>query len=435
MKKVLTNAVLASLLSFSCTTYQVEDDSTESSNSSSSNGELTVEVRSSNSTSISYPLNIFVFDESGECVYTDELDSSEESFLTELSQGTYYVVALTGLNDEDYSLPSEYTYDDFILLSNNNAASEALLAARSEVDLEESTTLTLTLKHTMTAISATLYDVPEEAIEVSLKISPLSSAMSFAGEYKNDSKSSTIDCQLEDDEWTASTVYLFPCESTTTKLSITVTTDESSATFSCSIQEQLEAGQPYHLVGSYTESELSLEGTFEIEAWKESEEIEFTFGSGVDTSDDTDDEDEVETVSEVPEDGDIWNDCLVWNVEELSTGEIQFYIISPEEITDYYYNAVYYLALYEYGDWTDWTVFTKDEAVEFRTFVNNYGFDELNELIEEAGGTTFAEASGKRYLCEDCTYSFSLHTNTISAVGTKTKYILRPIKLITVSVE
>ena len=435
MKKFWANAVLISLLSISCSTYTLEDDSSENNNENSSDtvesGELSVEVRASSEASINYPIVIFVFDENEECVYSTELDSSSDSFLTELTQGTYYVVALTGLNDTDFSLPSEYTYEDYILLSNNNTSSEPLMAARAEVELEEATTLTLTLKHTMTSISGTLYGIPDDAVEVSLKISPVSSAMSFSGEYKNDSKSSVISCEQEDEEWTASTVYLFPCESSTTKLSITVTTSESSATFSTTIQKQLEAGQPYHLVGNYSESELTLEGTFTIEDWNESEEIEFSFGgTGVE-----DDDEEVEYVDEIPEEGDIWNGCLVWNVEELGSDEVQFYIISPEEITDYSYNAVYYLALYEYGDWTDWTVFTKEEAEDFRTFVNDYGFDELNALLEEAGSTTFAEADGKRYLCEDCSYSFSLHTTTISAVGTKTKYILRPVKLITVASE
>ena len=433
MNKYLAMTMVLCVLSASCSTYTIDDDSSDISTQSDVTSELSVAVRNTSTESDSYQITLFIFDEDKTLVYEKESSVGDYTFSAELSQGTYYVVAMSGLNDTDYILPSDFTYDDYLVLSDNNCASEALMAVTSEVDLETSTEMSLKLKHTMTSVSATLKNVPDGATSVSLKVSPVSSAITFSGTYKNDSKSSTLECVKEDSVWTAETTYLLPCESETTKLSITVATDDGQATYTTTIDQGMEAGQPYHLIGNYSASDITLEGDFEIEGWKTSQEIEFTFGDSVTDSDD--EEEEVEYEEDIPSDGDIWNGCLVFGVTEVSTGTVQFYIISPEETTDYAYNCEYYLAVYEYNDWDEWTVFTKEEAVLFRDFVNDYGFDELNEVLEAAGSTTLADSSGKRYLCEDCEYSFSLHTSTISAVGTKTKYILRPVKLITVSTE
>ena len=433
MKKYYYLAAFLCLLSGGCSSYIIDDESEDNSDDAVvETSELSVSVRASSTGTSDYEVSLFIFDEDKTLVYEKDGSEGDYTFSTELSKGTYYVVAMSGLNDTDYTLPSDFTYDDYIVLSDNNCASEALMAASSEVELESSTEISLKLVHKMTSVSATLKGIPEEATAVTLKIYPVSSAITFAGEYKNDSKYCTLECVEDDSEWTADTTYLLPCESEETKLTITITTDDGQATYSSIIDEAMEAGQPYHLVGNYSESDITLEGEFEIEEWLTTLEIEFTFG---DEEDEEDEEETVEDVSEVPSEGDIWNGCLVFDVEEVSTGIVQFYIISPEEITDYSYNCEYYLSVYEYNDWDEWDVFTKDEAVSFRDFVNDYGFDELNEVLEAAGSTTLADSSGKRYLCEDCEYSFSLHTTTISAVGTKTKYILRPVKLITASVE
>ena len=433
MKKYYYLAAFLCLLSGGCSSYIIDDESEDNSDDAVvETSELSVSVRASSTGTSDYEVSLFIFDEDKTLVYEKDGSEGDYTFSTELSKGTYYVVAMSGLNDTDYTLPSDFTYDDYIVLSDNNCASEALMAASSEVELESSTEISLKLVHKMTSVSATLKGIPEEATAVTLKIYPVSSAITFAGEYRNDSKYCTLECVKDDSEWTADTTYLLPCESEETKLTITITTDDGQATYSSIIDEAMEAGQPYHLVGNYSESDITLEGEFEIEEWQTTLEIEFTFG---DEEDEEDEEETVEDVSEVPSEGDIWNGCLVFDVEEVSTGIVQFYIISPEEITDYSYNCEYYLSVYEYNDWDEWDVFTKDEAVLFRDFVNDYGFDELNEVLEAAGSTTLADSSGKRYLCEDCEYSFSLHTTTISAVGTKTKYILRPVKLITASVE
>ena len=56
---------------------------------------------------ISYPVNVYVFDEDGACVATKSIESSEEPLELNVPAGDYDVYAVAGADGEDYDLPSK----------------------------------------------------------------------------------------------------------------------------------------------------------------------------------------------------------------------------------------------------------------------------------------------------------------------------------------
>lgn len=71
-------------------------------------------------------------------------------------------------------------------------------------------------------------------------------------------------------------------------------------------------------------------------------------------------------------------------------------------------------------------MFTNEEARDFiDTFQDNMA--ELNGLMTEHNSEIFFKNTTGRYLCNDCKSSFSLETGTISKVGAKKKYFMRPV--------
>lgn len=56
---------------------------------------------------ISYPVNVYIFDESGRCVYLEQIVSEEENLSLNLPEGSYDVYALAGTDAEAYELPTK----------------------------------------------------------------------------------------------------------------------------------------------------------------------------------------------------------------------------------------------------------------------------------------------------------------------------------------
>ncbi|MGN0057009.1 MAG: FimB/Mfa2 family fimbrial subunit [Phocaeicola plebeius] len=424
-----------------CTPYQLTEEESETEQTpvnppSTEQGELALQVRNTDNTPLNLPITVFLFDEQ-QCIHQTRLESPQDTYQFQTFQGNYHLTAFAGLTD-DYQLPEGYTYESFIQLPENPASVTPLMAGRTDVQLSKSTHLTVQLGNVMTMLQTTLTQVPQDATQVLLEVSPVSSAYSFSGKYKNDQKTCRIACHKTSDGWTAPTTYLLPTASTYTLLTVQVTTPKGIDTQSYSLPHALKAGQPYQLKGSLSENKMTLEGTFSIAGWEPANEIEFIFDGS--NTNPTDSPDTTFTVTRLPEAGDIWNGCYVWETEDTEEGERELLLLSPTEFSCQAAQGLEQLSGYLLNGIGNWRTFTKDEAKRFR---EQFGdtmttLESLNALLTAHNMTIIHAKEDDRYLCENCTYSFTMcptknYSNT--KVGSQKTYCLRGLKWVSVRLE
>ena len=221
-----------------CTPYQLAEEESEPQQTpanppSTEQGQLALLVRSTDNTPLNSPITVFLFDDQ-QCIHQTRLENSQETYQFQTFQGNYHLTAFAGLTD-DYQWPKDYTYESFIQLPENPASITPLMAGRTDVQLSKNTRLTVQLSNAMTVLQTTLTQVPQDATQVQLEVSPVSSAYSFSGKYKNDRKSCRIDCRKTSDGWAAPSTYLLPAASTYTLLTVHVTTPKGVDTQSYSL--------------------------------------------------------------------------------------------------------------------------------------------------------------------------------------------------------
>lgn len=424
-----------------CTPYQLAEEESEPQQTpanppSTEQGQLALLVRSTDNTPLNSPITVFLFDDQ-QCIHQTRLENSQETYQFQTFQGNYHLTAFAGLTD-DYQWPKDYTYESFIQLPENPASITPLMAGRTDVQLSKNTRLTVQLSNAMTVLQTTLTQVPQDATQVQLEVSPVSSAYSFSGKYKNDRKSCRIDCRKTSDGWAAPSTYLLPAASTYTLLTVHVTTPKGVDTQSYSLPHALKAGQPYQLKGSLSENKMTLEGTFSIAGWEPADEIEFIFdGSSTNLPDGPD---ATFTVTRLPEAGEIWNGCYVWETEDTEEGERELLLLNPTEFSCQAAQGLEQLSGYVLNGIGNWRTFTKDEAKRFR---EQFGdtmttLESLNNVLTEHNMTIIHAEEDDRYLCENCQYSFTMcptkkYSNT--KVGSQKIYCLRGVKWVSVRLE
>lgn len=444
MKRMLPYYYLIGMMAWAvtaCTPYQLTEEESETEQTpvnppSTEQGELALQVRNTDNTPLNLPITVFLFDEQ-QCIHQTRLESPQDTYQFQTVQGNYHLTAFAGLTD-DYQLPEGYTYESFIQLPENPASVTPLMAGRTDVLLSKSTHLTVQLGNVMTLLQTTLTQVPQDATQVLLEVSPVSSAYSFSGQYKNDQKTCRIACHKTSDGWTAPTTYLLPTASTYTLLTVQVSTPKGIDTQSYSLPHALKAGQPYQLKGSLSENKMTLEGTFSIAGWEPADEIEFIFNGS--NTNPTDSPDTTFTVTRLPEAGDIWNGCYVWETEDTEEGERELLLLSPTEFSCQAAQGLEQLSGYLLNGIGNWRTFTKDEAKRFR---EQFGdtmttLESLNALLTAHNMTIIHAKEDDRYLCENCTYSFTMcptknYSNT--KVGSQKTYCLRGLKWVSVRLE
>lgn len=101
------------------------------------------------SATISYPVNVFVFNEKGACVGVSVIGSEAENLSLKLPEGSYNIYAIAGADDNSYNIPTkeDATKESPIILKDGFKHGD-LMSAYSNVVLAngEENTLTLSLK-------------------------------------------------------------------------------------------------------------------------------------------------------------------------------------------------------------------------------------------------------------------------------------------------
>lgn len=428
--------LIATIMMSACGSYSLEEESEEA--TSSKGYQMSLNVRSGGiSLEQYYPLTVFLFNDEGELVEKTEITDTEKTYTKTLGKGLYTLTAFSGLSKEKYTLPDHPIITDYIELKSEDNSGTPLLSGQSRISLTENTQVNLSLSYAMTALSISLQSVPEDANEVEIRISPVSSGMSFTGNYSNDQQSYSINCTQTEEGWETKTLYVFPSESDRTNLSITIKRPNGNETYSYTYTEMLQPSQPYHFTGTFQDG-ISMGSTFEIEGWKPSIGIDFNLNEEVSDENNNDDTDvDTETILRAPQlpvADKIWGYFYVWKVETISETEVIATLISPDQWRVLAADAPGIIEEYSIDHLDGWRMFTMDEAKEFKKqFAST--LDELNYFLDDNGLDRFYRNDGERYLCEEATKTFSFNNNQILNAGKTVKYYLRGVKTVRVKLE
>ncbi len=433
MKRILQALLL--LLISSCSSYQAESE--EESPVSTSPVPVTLKVRSNSPESLSYPISVFIFHKNGQLIHQSEIQSASTPFKVQLSPGEYRLSAFSGLNSEQYERPKEPSATSVITPVNHAPNPTPLQHGQSSFILEKKTELSIHLAYIVSSLEFKFHQIPEDATEVKVGISPVSKGYSFDGTYTNDKQSYTLSCKRIEDSWEAGPVYTFPSSHAQTTLTLYIQRPSGTETLSYTYQYQLQPAQPYRFSGTYQGS-FDLSGIFEIEGWKPGIDVEFDFVENgkenpLEPEGPTEEDSSIAYADHLPIQGEFWNDFYVWKAEPINGYAVKATLISPQQ----WFNVLAsegqdLLSSYKVNGYTNWRVFTKEEA---RSFYSDYGnqLPQLNQQLRSHGQDEFYFYEGERYLCDECRYTFNLYGNmSIRKAGEKTKYYLRGIKTLIV---
>lgn len=103
-------------------------------------------------------------------------------------------------------------------------------------------------------------------------------------------------------------------------------------------------------------------------------------------------------------------------METVSETEVIATLISPDQWYVLAADAPGILEEYSIDHLDGWRTFTLEEAKEFKNQFSGKTSD-LNEYLSDNYFDRFYANDGARYLCENCTMTFSLSTNIVKEAG------------------
>lgn len=281
---------------------------------------------------ISYPINIYVFDESNECVAVSTLSSADDELSLKLPEGMYEVCAVAGASADSYELPTQETATKETVLTLKDGQKHGdLMTANNTVTLEYGGTNTLTLaleRKVMLIESVTINNVPSSVSNVSVSIHPLKANLLLDGSYSGENGASEIELTEDVDGSTwknTDGVYLLEAVGRPT-VEVTFTINGETVSYSYTCDRELKANHKVFITGTFTGDGIEMTGSISGVEWAEDEKIVFDFG-GMESGE-TDDNGDVET-SDVPTVGTLYKGCYVLK-SETNGGMTTLTLMYPE---------------------------------------------------------------------------------------------------------
>ena len=161
-----------------CGSYQVEES--EETNAS---GPYGIDVTLSNAqlfTSL-YPLHLYFFDSQGTVSRDEEVLTQLEWPVLSMPKGEYVFSVISGLSSEDYLPPMALNSKQFLTFSKGNHAKTPLVIGRNVIKLQNDVKVSVSLSYAVAALYLFFGGVPDEAVSVEARISPVSSGISLEG--------------------------------------------------------------------------------------------------------------------------------------------------------------------------------------------------------------------------------------------------------------
>lgn len=265
--------VCCSFFGAGCGAYHVEEEA--GGENAGGPYEMGVEVSNAHLFTSLYPLEMYLLDKQGKLAREEHISFPEEWPEVQQESGEYTLSLFSGLSAA-YLPPMVLDAKQFFRFSQGNYADVPLLVGKNIVNLKSDMKVSVSMSYAVAAVYLSLGGIPEGAIAVEARISPVSSGISLEGNLSNDGQFATVECRNEKGVWKAGPVYVFPAESTRTHLSVNVTTVSGETTYGYFFNCPLEAGKPYRLV-STGDGNVSLGGHSQIEGWTPEVSVEFPF--------------------------------------------------------------------------------------------------------------------------------------------------------------
>ena len=151
---------------------------------------------------VSYPIQIYIFNQENSCVATSTIATAEESLNIPLLEGTYQVDAVGGASSSHFSLPTqeEATPQSELILRQGGSMPD-LMAASHAITLVKGGTNQLALamkRKVMLLEEVNIIRVPDDIKAVSVTLVPLYQHLLLDGSYSNTTESQTIELADED---------------------------------------------------------------------------------------------------------------------------------------------------------------------------------------------------------------------------------------------
>ena len=385
---------------------------------------------------IAYPVQVYVM-QGDMCCAAQTIGDEGQTLNIGLVEGTYSVYAIAGASATDYTLPtqSEGTSTSAITLKEGKAHGD-LMAAQATATLVDGGTNTVTLglqRKTMLLQDVTIKKVPTAATAVSVTIAPLWQALTVSGAFSTANTSTTIALTRQDDNrtWTlkGEALHLLPPSSQPASVSVNITIDGATKTYTYSCSDQLEAANKIRIDGTYTEAVgASLTGTITGATWLGERTISFEFDEdGTNGTNGNDPSEPNNSSSDIPAVGSTYQGCYVLAVNDADD-YAEVTLLSPTELTGIYdantttmqTNIDAALATVTSGDISGWEVPTTTEA----------------HLIYDAR-EAIGNLTANNYLCHNngSYRAFKPSDAAFSAMSSniKASTVLRPVATITIN--
>ena len=263
---------------------------------------------------VSYPIQIYIFNQENSCVATSTIATAEESLNIPLLEGTYQVDAVGGASSSHFSLPTqeEATPQSELILRQGGSMPD-LMAASHAITLVKGGTNQLALamkRKVMLLEEVNIIRVPDDIKAVSVTLVPLYQHLLLDGSYSNTTESQTIELADEDGDgqWESTEqVYLLPASQDGATITVNMTDEDDAVTsYSYSTRQSLTANYKIRINGTYTGPHgITLTGTITGATWGGTHDIEFEFDQNGST-------DKLAV-------GNVYKNCYVLNTEDTET--------------------------------------------------------------------------------------------------------------------
>lgn len=410
--------------------------------------EMKITLSGNENGEIPYPVKVFCMESGKDNVLEKEFGADEIPVML-LPEGEFSVNVMCGISRQDYSVSEDIDGIPVVEMKSGNVSSSPLMAAHARAVTDKPLEISLTPEYAVSSVRFSLTNIPEGAERITAEISPVGGAYRVKDGVCKPEAAAVITFTEDGGTWTSGQRYVFPYDSSITRINIDLDYGDRVKSFGYSMMKGLEKGKPYVFTGSFGKDEetgedvLRMEGDFGIGKWDMEEEINLDMGEGTgnagnddnDTGGTGNDNGDMETfiVDEIPERFDVFGPMFVWKSEKTSENEAKVTVISydqwPEVLAC---DALPTLEAYTLDGIGGWRMFTEEEA---RKFFKDFdgGNSEINDILYANGHNIFYEnsADGKtaRYLCGNARKTFNLYGKLlIRSPGEKTKYYLRPVK-------
>lgn len=292
---------------------------------------------------VSYPVNVYVFDDADRCVAVMAITSDADELSLNLPEGGYDVYAVAGADAGAYDLPTKEnaTKESVVALKDGHGHGD-IMTANNTVTLAygEENKLTLTLERKVMMIeTVTINNVPSNVTAVSVSVSPLYENILLNGSYSGERGEYTVNLTEEGESniWKNEDVaYLLEAVGTAT-VKVSFTAGDKIHSYSYLCPEELKANYKVNISGTYTEDDIKMTGSITGATWEGTKNVTFEFnesGSSETTvvPDDGEDDSGQPVVSEdAPKVGDLYKNCYVLRVVPQGA-ETVVTLMSPTEI-------------------------------------------------------------------------------------------------------